>query len=100
MLGCKPLADWTYCSQLGCLELSLDIQEEFQTIVPRLTIRDKQISRIELIPCELEMTGPRMGCPKLASDTRGDEIFALLQKLSEPYGTRIKKRNWYATIDI
>ena len=77
-----------------------DIQEEFQTIVPRLTIRDKKISRVELIPCELEMTGPRTGCPKLASDKRGTEIFALLQKLSEPYGTRINKRNWYATVDI
>jgi len=77
-----------------------DIQEEFQTIVPRLTVRDKKISRIELIPCQLEMSGPRMGCPKLASDERGSEIFDLLQRLSKPYGTRIKKRNWYATIDI
>jgi poly-gamma-glutamate synthesis protein (capsule biosynthesis protein) len=77
-----------------------DIQEEFQTIVPRLTVRDKKISRIELIPCELERSGPRTGSPRLASDERGDEIIGLLQKLSEPYGTRIKKRNWYATIDI
>ncbi len=77
-----------------------DIQEEFQTIVPRLTVRDKKISRIELIPCELEMSGPRTGCPKLASDKRGNEIFDLLQRLSRPYGTRINKGNWYATIDI
>ena len=77
-----------------------DIQEEFQTIVPRLTVRDKKISRIELIPCELEMSGPRMGCPRLATDKRGGEIFDLLQRLSKPYGTRINKKDWYATIDI
>ncbi len=77
-----------------------DIQEEFQTIVPRLTVRDKKISRIELIPCQLEMSGPRTGCPRLASDERGSEIFDLLQRLSKPYGTKINKRDWYATIDV
>jgi poly-gamma-glutamate synthesis protein (capsule biosynthesis protein) len=77
-----------------------DIQEEFQTVIPRMTVRDKRIVRVDLIPCQLEMEGPRIGCPKLASDKRGGEIIDLLQKLSESYGTRINKRNWYATIDI
>ena len=77
-----------------------DIPEEFQTIVPRITVRDKKIVRIELIPCELNMSGPRTGCPRLAADERGAEIIELVQRLSKPYGTRIRKTSWYATVDI
>lgn len=77
-----------------------DIREEFQTVVPRLTIRDKKIASIELIPCELEMTGPRAGCPMLATDDRGSEIFKLMQRLSRPYDTEIRKTSWYATVNI
>jgi poly-gamma-glutamate capsule biosynthesis protein CapA/YwtB (metallophosphatase superfamily) len=75
-----------------------DIREEFETIVPRLTVRDKKIHRIELIPCTLEMNGPRTGCPKLADDERGREIIKLVRKLSEPYKTKIDYTGWYGVV--
>ena len=77
-----------------------DIPEEFQTVVPRLTVRDKKITRIELIPCTLEMTGPRTGCPKLADDARGRQIIELVGDLSKPYGTRIRDEGWYARVAL
>lgn len=76
-----------------------DIREEFQTVVPRITVRDNDIARIELLPCELEMTGERTGCPRLATDARGAEIIERMQRLSEPYDTEIRKTAWYATVD-
>lgn len=75
-----------------------DIQEEFQTIVPRLAVRDKKIVKIQLIPCTLEMTGARTGCPKLADDGRGKEIINLVSRLSEPYETSIQYNDWYGEI--
>ncbi|MCG8504913.1 MAG: CapA family protein [Sphingomonadales bacterium] len=77
-----------------------DIPEEFQTVVPRLTVRDRKIARIELIPCTLEMTGPRTGCPKLADDARGREIIALMRRLSKRYDTRIRQNGWYGEVAL
>ena len=75
-----------------------DIQEEFQTIIPRLTIRDKKIAAIQLIPATLEMTGPRTGCPKLADDNRGREIIDLVTRLSQKYETKINYKDWYGIV--
>jgi len=77
-----------------------DIREEFETVIPRLTVRDKKIEKIELIPCVLEMTGPRTGCPRLPDDQRSHEIITLLQNLSKPYKTSIQFKEWYGIISF
>jgi len=77
-----------------------DIREEFETIVPRITIREKNIQKIELIPVTLDMKGSRCGCPKLANDKRGKEIIELLQKLSQKYKTKIIYRDWYGIVEM
>jgi len=77
-----------------------DIREEFETVVPRLTIRDKKIVKIELIPCTLEMTGPRTGSPKLADDGRAREIIQLMRDLSKRYKTVINFKDWYGEIPV
>ncbi len=77
-----------------------DIREEFETVVARLIIRDKKILKIELIPCTLEMTGPRTGCPKLADDVRAREIIELMKNLSKRYKTAINFKDWYGIVEI
>ncbi len=76
-----------------------DIPEEFETVVPRLTVTDKKIRKIELIPVTLDMEGPRYGCPTLASDQRGREIIQSIRDLSKPYQTEISSRDWYGVIE-
>ena len=77
-----------------------DIREEFETVVARLIIRDKKILKIELIPCTLEMTGPRTGCPKLADNVRAQEIIELMKNLSKRYKTAINFKDWYGIVEI
>ena len=79
----------------------LDVREESETVVVRFTIREKKICpQIELIPVTLGIErGPLMGSPRLANDKRGKEIIELLQKLSQPYKTKITYKEWYGVVE-
>ena len=76
----------------------VDVREESETVVIRFTVRDKKINKIELVPVTLEIEGPRMGSPRLANDKRGKEIIDLIQKLSDPYKTKIIYKDWYGEV--
>ena len=78
----------------------IDVREECETVLVRFTIRDKKIHRIELIPVITEDRGPHMGDPRLVNDKRGKEIIEVLQKLSQPYGTKISYEEWYGVIEL
>lgn len=78
----------------------LDPKEETETYLARFTIRKKKIHKIELIPVTLQVTGDRMGSPRLADEGRGKEIIELLQKLSEKYKTQIDMKDWYGVIEM
>ncbi len=78
----------------------LDPPEETETILARITVRDKKIHKIEIIPVILNVTGPRMGSPRLANDGRARQIIGYMQKLSEPYNTRITYKDWYGVVQI
>jgi len=78
----------------------LDPREETETVLSRIVIRDKKINKIEMIPVILNVTGPRMGSPRLAGNKRGKEIIKCIKELSEPYETRIIYRDWYGVIEI
>lgn len=77
-----------------------DIREEFETVVARLTVRDKKVYKIELIPVTLDMKGPRYACPRLANDIRGKEIVELLQRLSKRFKTKISYKDWYGEVEM
>ena len=75
-----------------------DVREEFDTVVARLTISDKKISRIQLIPVASEMTGARTGSPSLADGEDRDRILKSIIDLSARFGTRVEVNGWYAEV--
>jgi poly-gamma-glutamate synthesis protein (capsule biosynthesis protein) len=77
-----------------------DAPETFQGVMVRMTINAEVLTRVELIPFTIDDEGPLYGVPRLASAARGREIIALLQRLSEPYGTRIVDKGWYAELAL
>jgi poly-gamma-glutamate synthesis protein (capsule biosynthesis protein) len=77
-----------------------DPERVFETVVARLTFNAGALRRVELIPVTIDDEGPLYGVPRLASERRGAEIIALLQRLSQPYGTTIVPRGWYAEVTL
>ena len=73
-------------------------QEVMETVLVRMTLNQGKLKRIQLLPVTIDDEGPLYGVPKLAGTKRGGEIIALLQKLSEPYGTKIVSKGWYAEV--
>ncbi len=77
-----------------------DQPQTFEGVMLRLTINKETLKRIELIPFTIDDEGPLYGMPRLASDKRGKEIIATLQRLSLPAGTKIISRGWYAEVEF
>ena len=73
-------------------------REVLETVMVRMVTNQGKLKRIQLLPITIDDEGPLYGVPKLAGTKRGAEIIALLQKLSEPYGTKIVKKGWYAEV--
>ena len=78
----------------------LDPRQESETYMARFTIRDKKFHKLEIIPVTLNVTGPRMGSPRLANDKRGKEIIEYMQELSAPYNTKITYKDWYGVVEL
>ena len=70
----------------------------FEGVMLRMTVNAGTLRRVELIPFTIDDEGPLYGVPRLASSTRGAEIIAKMQRLSEPYGTKIVSKGWYAEV--
>jgi poly-gamma-glutamate synthesis protein (capsule biosynthesis protein) len=77
-----------------------DTPETFQGVMARLTVNGERIRRVELIPFTIDREGSLYGVPRLADDARGREILELVRRLSEPYGTRIVSKGWYAEVEL
>jgi poly-gamma-glutamate synthesis protein (capsule biosynthesis protein) len=75
-----------------------DPERIFETVVARMTYNGGVLRRLELIPVTIDDEGSLYGVPRLASERRGADIIALLQRLSQPYGTTIVSRGWYAEV--
>ncbi len=73
-------------------------REVLETVLVRMTLNQGKLKRIQLLPVTIDDEGPLYGVPRLAGTRRGGEIIALLQKLSEPYGTKIVSKGWYAEV--
>jgi poly-gamma-glutamate capsule biosynthesis protein CapA/YwtB (metallophosphatase superfamily) len=72
----------------------------FQGVVARMVVNDAKLRFIQLVPFTIEEEGPLYGVPRLASAARAKDIIATLQRLSEPYGTRVVDRGWYAEVPL
>ncbi|HOC41896.1 MAG TPA: CapA family protein [Thermoanaerobaculales bacterium] len=77
-----------------------DPEEIFQGVMVRMTINASKLTRVELIPFTIDDEGPLYGVPRMASAERGRAIIELLGRLSEPYGTRIVDKGWYAEVAL
>ena len=77
-----------------------DPVEIFEGVMARLTFNQEKITRIELIPFTIDDEGPLYGAPRLASSRRAAEIIDRLERLSQPYGTTIVDKGWYAEVKL
>ncbi len=77
-----------------------DSPEVMESVMVRMVLRQGKVQRIQLLPLTIDDEGPLYGVPRLASTRRGAEILTRLQKLSEPYGTRITIKGWYGEIAL
>lgn len=75
-----------------------DSQQIMETVVARMTVNNGKLKKIQLIPVTIDDEGLQYGVPRLASDKRGHEIIERVQKLSEPYKTKILNKGWYAEV--
>ncbi|MBK9798128.1 MAG: CapA family protein [Holophagaceae bacterium] len=73
-------------------------REVLETVLVRMTLNQGRLKRIQLLPVTIDDEGALYGVPRLASTKRGTEIIARIQKLSEPYGTKIVSKGWYAEV--
>ncbi len=76
--------------------LSAD-QRLFEAMMVRMVLSQKgEFRRFELLPVGLTPDGS----PYLVTGQTADKIFAKVQELSAPYGTKINRMGWYATVDL
>ncbi len=75
-----------------------DSPEVMEAVMARLTYNGGHLKRLQLIPVTIDDEGPLYGVPRLASDARGAEILATVQRLSAPYGTHIEVKGWYGEV--
>jgi hypothetical protein len=69
-------------------------------VLVRMTVNEGKLKKLQLIPAVIDDEGPLYGVPRLVSDQRAREMFDKIQKLSEPYGTKIIVKGWYAEVEL
>jgi poly-gamma-glutamate synthesis protein (capsule biosynthesis protein) len=77
-----------------------DTPDTMEGVLVRMTVNEGKLKRIQLIPAVIDDEGPLYGVPRLVSDQRAREMFDRIQKLSEPYGTKITVKGWYAEVEL
>lgn len=77
-----------------------DTPDTMEGVLVRMTVNGDKLRKIQLIPVVIDDEGPLYGVPRLVSDQRAREMFERIQKLSEPYGTKITVKGWYAEVEL
>ena len=77
-----------------------DSRQEMESVLVRMAYNKGRVTKIQLVPVTIDNEGPLFGTPRLANAQRAGEILALMQKLSEPYGTKIVSKGWYGEIEL
>ncbi len=71
-------------------------------MTPRMVFDGDGLKELTLHPIELGQRKPRSqrGRPMLAEPAVGEKILCVMQKLSEPYGTKIKVRDNVGVVQL
>jgi len=77
-----------------------DRKEEFQSIVARITLEQKKIRAVQLIPVVLDEAGPDYGTPRLAGPAQGRHILNALAELSAEYGSEITLEDTHGILNL
>jgi poly-gamma-glutamate synthesis protein (capsule biosynthesis protein) len=77
-----------------------DTPDTMEGVLVRMTVNADKLKKIQLIPITIDDEGPLYGVPRLVSDQRAKEMFEKIQKLSDPYGTKITVKGWYAEVGL
>jgi len=77
-----------------------DLRQTFEGVIVRMTWNKDRLRKIQLIPIAIDDEGPLYGVPRLVDDARAQEILGTIQKLSEPYKTRVVIKGWYAEVEM
>jgi poly-gamma-glutamate synthesis protein (capsule biosynthesis protein) len=77
-----------------------DTPDTMEAVLVRMTVNGGKMRKVQLIPITIDDEGPLYGVPKLVGDQRAKAIFEKIQKLSEPYGTKITVKGWYAEVEL
>lgn len=72
----------------------------FEGLMARLTVNEGKLTRLELIPLSIDREGELYGVPRLPTAARGRQILDRLRKLSQPYGTKLRDRDWYVELEL
>ena len=75
-----------------------DTPQTMEGLLVRMTLNAEKLKRIELLPVSIDDEGPLYGVPRLASAARAREMIGTVQRLSQPYGTTIVDKGWYAEV--
>ncbi len=75
-----------------------DTPQTMEGILVRMTLNAEKLRRIQFIPISIDDEGPLYGVPRFASAARGKEMIERVQRLSQPYGTAIVNKGWYAEV--
>jgi poly-gamma-glutamate synthesis protein (capsule biosynthesis protein) len=75
---------------------------DWESVIADVAFRDGSPAVVTLTPITLGFgeTRPRRGYPRLANAQKGTQILERLQKLCQPYGTRIDIKDGVGTITI
>jgi hypothetical protein len=69
-------------------------------VMARMVVNANRLRAVQLVPFVIDDEGPLYGVPRLVADARARGILERLQRLSEPYGTRLAIKGWYAELEL
>lgn len=75
-------------------------RKNFLTVLPKIEFEGEKIVSISMLPivAGFERIGELDGLPYVAHGEEANEIFAVLKRLSQPYGTKLEMQNGIITI--
>lgn len=77
-----------------------DRKEEFQSIVARISIDQKKIGTVQLIPVVLDQAGRHYGTPRFGNPAQARQILNRLAELSGEFGTEIQVNDTHGRIRL
>jgi hypothetical protein len=79
-----------------------DDEKYWISVTPRMEYEGDRLRELKLYPIELGQDKPRSqrGRPVLADEKMGAKILGVMEKLSEPYGTKITVKDNVGVVEL